>query len=312
MIQYRNLLYDVLLKGKSRGDRTGTGTLSLFGDQRRYDLSEGFPLVTSKRVPFKLVKGELLWFLRGSGNNNDLREITFGTGSDKETIWEEWAADDGYLGPIYGYQWRRWVDGEGNNIDQISQVIKALKENPESRRHIVSAWNVADLPNEEFSHVENVEVDAMALAPCHTMFQFYCEPISGQERMEMYEAKTLNDSDFFDKGSIPKYKLSCQLYQRSADLFLGVPFNIASYALLTHMVAQVCNMVPGEFIHTIGDAHIYNNHIEQVRTLLSRDIKPLPELVLNPRITSIDDFKMEDIKLEGYNPHPTIKAEVSV
>ena len=261
---YLDLLRHVLTTGQRKADRTGTGTLSVFGHQMRFDLQAGFPLVTTKRVHFKSVAHELLWFIRGDTNTRYLRE-------NGVTIWDEWADADGELGPVYGKQWRSWPAPDGRSIDQLAQVIAQIKANPDSRRHIVSAWNVADLP-------------AMALAPCHCLFQFH----------------------------VADGKLSCQLYQRSADLFLGVPFNIASYALLTHMVAQVTGLEPGDFIWTGGDCHLYLNHLDQVREQLSRAPFPLPTLRLNPAVTRIDDFVFEDIELLGYQHHPAIKAPVAV
>jgi thymidylate synthase len=261
---YLDLLRHVLTTGQRKADRTGTGTLSVFGHQMRFDLQAGFPLVTTKRVHFKSVTHELLWFIRGETNTRYLRE-------NGVTIWDEWADANGELGPVYGKQWRSWPAPDGRSIDQLAQVIAQIKANPDSRRHIVSAWNVADLPG-------------MALAPCHCLFQFH----------------------------VADGKLSCQLYQRSADLFLGVPFNIASYALLTHMVAQVTDLEPGDFIWTGGDCHLYLNHLDQVREQLSRAPFPLPTLRLNPAVTRIDDFVFEDIELLGYQHHPAIKAPVAV
>jgi thymidylate synthase len=261
---YLDLLRHVLTTGQRKADRTGTGTLSVFGHQMRFDLQAGFPLVTTKRVHFKSVAHELLWFIRGDTNTRYLRE-------NGVTIWDEWADANGELGPVYGKQWRSWPAPDGRSIDQLAQVIAQIKANPDSRRHIVSAWNVADLP-------------AMALAPCHCLFQFH----------------------------VADGKLSCQLYQRSADLFLGVPFNIASYALLTHMVAQVTGLEAGDFIWTGGDCHLYLNHLDQVREQLSRAPFPLPTLRLNPAVTRIDDFVFEDIELLGYQHHPAIKAPVAV
>ncbi|MGG3843963.1 thymidylate synthase [Aeribacillus composti] len=264
MEQYLNLCRHVLEHGVKKQDRTGTGTISTFGYQMRFDLAKGFPLVTTKKIHLKSVIYELLWFLKGDTNVKYLQEHGV-------RIWNEWADENGDLGPIYGYQWRSWTGADGNTIDQISNVIEQIKTNPHSRRLIVSAWNVADL-------------DKMALPPCHAFFQFY----------------------------VAEGKLSCQLYQRSADLFLGVPFNIASYALLTMMIAQVCDLEPGEFIHTFGDVHIYNNHIEQVKLQLTREPRPLPIMKLNKEVKSIFDFTYEDFTLEGYDPHPHIKGEVSV
>lgn len=264
MDQYETLLKHVRDNGTKKSDRTGTGTLSVFGHQIRFDLNKGFPLITTKRVHLKSIIHELIWFLKGDTNIKYLQE-------NGVTIWDEWADKEGELGPIYGYQWRSWPSPDGQHIDQISQVINTLKSNPDSRRIIVSAWNVAD-------------ISKMSLPPCHALFQFY----------------------------VADNKLSCQMYQRSADLFLGVPFNIASYALLTMMVAQVCDLDLGEFIHTFGDTHIYMNHLEQVDLQLSRLPKPYPIMKLNPTIKNIFDFKYEDFQLEGYNPYPGIKATIAV
>jgi thymidylate synthase len=264
MQQYLNLLQHILDKGVKKTDRTGTGTISCFGYQMRFDLQKGFPLVTTKKLHLKSIIHELLWFLKGETNIAYLKEKGV-------SIWNEWADENGELGPVYGKQWRSWEGGNGQTVDQISEVINQIKKNPESRRLIVNAWNVADLPK-------------MALMPCHTMFQFY----------------------------VAEGKLSCQLYQRSADVFLGVPFNIASYALLTMMMAQVCYLEPGEFIHTFGDVHIYNNHIDQVNLQLSRKPFSLPAMKLNPAIKNIFDFTFEDFTLENYQFHPAIKAPVAV
>jgi thymidylate synthase len=264
MKPYLDLLRHVLEHGRPKDDRTGTGTLSVFGHQTRYDLAAGFPLVTTKKLHLRSIIHELLWFLRGETNVRPLQQ-------EGVRIWDEWADAEGELGPIYGRQWRSWPAPDGRQIDQISQVIDEIRRNPASRRLIVSAWNVADL-------------DRMALAPCHTLFQFYV--VDG--------------------------RLSCQLYQRSADLFLGVPFNIASYALLTMMVAQVCSLETGEFVHTFGDVHLYLNHVEQARLQLQRDPRPLPRMALNPKVDSIFDFRYEDFRVEGYTPHPHIKAPVAV
>lgn len=264
MKQYHDLLKHVLENGTQKTDRTGTGTMSVFGHQMRFNLQDGFPLVTTKKVHLKSIIHELIWFLKGDTNIKYLKD-------NGVSIWDEWADENGNLGPVYGYQWRSWPTADGRHIDQITQLIEQIKKNPDSRRLLVSAWNVGEIEN-------------MALPPCHTFFQFY----------------------------VAEGKLSCQLYQRSADLFLGVPFNIASYALLTMMIAQVCNLKPGDFVHTFGDAHIYNNHFEQVNLQLSREPMPLPEMKINPEIKNIFDFKYEDFELINYNPHPAIKAKVAV
>ena len=264
MKPYLDLMRHVLNHGTRKDDRTGTGTLSVFGWQMRYDLAQGFPLVTTKKCHLRSIIHELLWFLRGDTNIAYLKK-------NGVSIWDEWAEANGDLGPVYGYQWRSWPTPDGGHIDQIQQVIDTLKSNPDSRRIIVSAWNVADL-------------NKMALAPCHAFFQFY----------------------------VADGKLSCQLYQRSADIFLGVPFNIASYALLTLMMAQVTGLQPGDFLHTLGDAHLYLNHLDQAREQLSREPRPLPKLRLNPDVTDLFAFKFEDFTLEGYDPHPAIKAPVAV
>lgn len=264
MRQYLDLMRHVMHHGVRKDDRTGTGTMSVFGHQMRFDLSQGFPLLTTKKVHTKSVIYELLWFLRGDTNIRYLQEHGV-------SIWDEWADGNGDLGPIYGSQWRSWPGPDGRHIDQISQVVREIPENPDSRRLIVSAWNVSEL-------------DRMALPPCHLLFQFY----------------------------VAQGRLSCQLYQRSADIFLGVPFNIASYALLTQMVAQVTGFKPGEFVHTLGDAHLYLNHLEQVRTQLAREPRPLPVMRLNPEKTSLFDFDFDDFELLNYDPHPSIKAPVAV
>jgi thymidylate synthase len=264
MKQYHDLMRHVLETGAVKTDRTGTGTRSVFGYQMRFNLQEGFPLLTTKKLHLKSILHELLWFLKGDTNINYLKE-------NGVKIWDEWADENGNLGPVYGSQWRSWPTANGGSIDQITQVVNQLKNTPDSRRMIVSAWNVG-------------EIEHMKLPPCHAFFQFY----------------------------VADGKLSCQLYQRSADIFLGVPFNIASYAILTHMMAQVCNLIPGDFVHTLGDAHLYSNHLDQANLQLTRDFRTLPQLKLNPEIKNIFDFKFEDFELVNYDPHPHIKAEVAV
>ena len=264
MKQYHELMQRILDEGVQKGDRTGTGTKSVFGHQMRFDLSEGFPVVTTKKLHLRSIIHELLWFLKGDSNIQYLKD-------NGVSIWDEWADENGELGPVYGVQWRSWPTQSGETIDQISQLIHDIKNNPNSRRLIVNAWNVAEVPN-------------MALPPCHAFFQFY----------------------------VANGKLSCQLYQRSADVFLGVPFNIASYALLTMIVAQVCDLEPGDFVHTLGDAHLYSNHMEQAELQLSRDFRPLPTMKINPEIKDISGFRYEDFTLENYDPHPHIKGAVAV
>lgn len=264
MKQYHDLLKHIIENGTKKGDRTGTGTISTFGYQMRFNLADGFPVLTTKKLHLRSIIHELLWFLQGDTNIKYLKE-------NNVSIWDEWADENGNLGPVYGFQWRSWPTPDGKSIDQISNLIEQIKKNPNSRRLLVSAWNVA-------------YVDEMALPPCHTMFQFY----------------------------VADGKLSCQLYQRSADTFLGVPFNIASYALLTMMIAQVCDLEPGEFIHTLGDAHLYLNHLEQAELQLTRDFRPLPTMKINPNVKNIFDFKFEDFELLNYDPHPHIKAAVAV
>jgi len=264
MQEYHDLMQHVLENGAKKEDRTGTGTLSVFGHQMRFDLSKGFPMVTTKKLHLKSIIHELIWFLNGDTNIKYLND-------NGVRIWNEWADEEGNLGPVYGHQWRSWPTPDGKTIDQITHLVDQIKNNPDSRRHIISAWNVS-------------EVNKMALPPCHTLFQFY----------------------------VAEGKLSCQLYQRSADIFLGVPFNIASYALLTLMMAQVCGLEPGDFVHTFGDAHIYSNHIDQVNEQLGREHYPLPQMKLNPDVKSIFDFKFEDFELVGYEAHPTIKAPIAV
>lgn len=281
MQAYHQLLQHILDHGHQKGDRTGTGTISVFGYQMRFDLSQGFPLVTTKKVHLKSIIYELLWFLKGETNIGYLKD-------NGVKIWDEWADEDGNLGPVYGHQWRNW---NNENIDQIAELIDTLKSNPNSRRMLVSAWNPSVLPDTTASFSENVANDKAALPPCHAFFQFYVAP-----------AQTENG----------RGKLSCQLYQRSADVFLGVPFNIASYALLTLMIAQVCDLEVGDFVHTFGDVHIYNNHIDQVKLQLSRTCKPLPTMKMNPKVKDIFGFVYEDFILENYDPHPAIKGEVAV
>ncbi|MCG5511616.1 thymidylate synthase [Ectothiorhodospira shaposhnikovii] len=277
MHSYLQLLQQLLEQGTEKSDRTGTGTRSLFGHQMRFDLARGFPLVTTKKLHLKSIIHELLWFLKGDTSTAYLQ-------ANGVRIWDEWATADGDLGPVYGRQWRSWPLPGGGHVDQISQVVEQIRTRPDSRRLIVSAWNVADLPDEGVSPQDNARAGRMALAPCHCLFQFY----------------------------VADGRLSCQLYQRSADIFLGVPFNIASYALLTLMVAQVTDLEPGEFIHTFGDVHLYLNHLDQAREQLAREPYPLPRMVLNPAVKSLFDFRYEDFTLLDYQAHPHIKAPVSV
>jgi len=274
MQQYLDLLQHIIDNGEQKGDRTGTGTISTFGYQMRFDLSKGFPIITTKKVHLRSIIHELLWFLKGDTNIAYLKE-------NKVRIWDDWADENGDLGPVYGYQWRNW---NGDGIDQITQVIEEIKNNPNSRRMMVSAWNPSVMPDTSVSFSENVANNKAALPPCHAFFQFY----------------------------VSNGKLSCQLYQRSGDTFLGVPFNIASYALFTMMIAQVCGMEAGDFVHTFGDVHLYNNHLEQTKLQLTREPRKLPKMKINPSVKSIFDFKYEDFELEGYDPHPHIKAAVSV
>lgn len=277
MKQYLELMRHVRDEGVQKGDRTGTGTKSVFGYQMRFNLADGFPLVTTKKCHLKSIVYELLWFLKGETNTEYLKK-------NGVSIWDEWATEDGDLGPVYGYQWRSWPTPNGGAIDQITQLLEQIKTTPNSRRLIVSAWNPAQLPDETKAPQENVEEGRMALAPCHTFFQFY----------------------------VADGKLSCQLYQRSADIFLGVPFNIAGYALLTMMIAQVVGLQPGDFVHTLGDAHLYSNHSDQVEKQLSRQIRPLPTMKINPKIKDLFAFDFEDFELQGYDPHPGIKAPVAI
>lgn len=277
MKQYLDLMRHVLEHGHKKSDRTGTGTISVFGYQMRFDLSQGFPLVTTKKCHLRSIIHELLWFLKGDTNIQYLKD-------NKVSIWDEWATEQGDLGPVYGAQWRSWQTPDGQVIDQISQLIHDIKTNPDSRRLIVSGWNPAVLPDTKFSPKDNAAMGKQALPPCHTLFQFY-----------------VHDG-----------KLSCQLYQRSADIFLGVPFNIASYALLTMMVAQVCDLTPGDFVHTFGDAHLYSNHMDQVNEQLSRTPHPLPQMKLNPAIKDIFGFSIDDFELVNYLAHPAIKAPIAI
>lgn len=284
MKQYHDLIKHVLAEGVQKGDRTGTGTKSVFGYQMRFDLSKGFPMATTKKLHLKSIIYELLWFLKGDTNIEYLQQ-------NGVKIWNEWADENGNLGPVYGHQWRNWNSEE---LDQIMEIVETLKTNPNSRRMLVSAWNPSVLPDTSKSFSENVAEGKAALPPCHAFFQFYVSPPSPEE------------------GKDARPKLSLQLYQRSADIFLGVPFNIASYALFTMMMAQVCGYRPGDFIHTFGDAHIYNNHIEQVELQLSRELRKLPVMKINPDVKDIFSFKFEDFSLENYDPHPHIKGKVAI
>ncbi|SIN72212.1 thymidylate synthase [Salinivibrio sp. ES.052] len=279
MKQYQALMQDILDNGTDRGDRTGVGTRSIFGRQLRFDLAEGFPLLTTKKLYTRAIIHELLWFLNGETNIQYLQD-------NKVRIWDEWATEEGDLGPVYGAQWRSWACPDGSTVDQIEQLIEQIKAKPNSRRHIITAWNPADLPDESVSPSENAEQGKMALAPCHCLFQFY----------------------------VADGKLSCQLYQRSADYFLGVPFNIASYALFTHMVAQQCGLEVGDFVHTFGDVHLYHNHLtdEIVHEQLKRAPRSLPTLTIKRKPASIFDYKIDDFEIEGYDPHPTIKAPIAI
>lgn len=277
MKQYLDLLRHIKENGVTKSDRTGTGTISLFGYQMRFNLADGFPLVTTKKVHLKSIIHELLWFVRGETNIAYLKE-------NGVSIWDEWADANGELGPVYGKQWRSWEGPNGETVDQLQQLVDEIKRNPDSRRLVLSAWNPVVLPDVKFSPKENAAAGKQALPPCHCLFQFY----------------------------VVEGRLSCQLYQRSGDVFLGVPFNIASYALLTLMVAQVCGLQPGDFVHTFGDVHIYSNHLEQVDLQLSREPRPLPVMKLNPAVKSLFDFRYEDFELQGYDPHPAIKAPVAI
>lgn len=318
MQQYYELLRKILNKGTQSDDRTGTGTLHLFGEHLSFDLNDGFPLLTGKFTSFKMVAAELLWMLSGSTNNEDLRKLNE---SDRATIWEEWASDD-ELGPIYGHQWRKWgSDGESSGIDQIARLIAGLKSRPFSRRHIVSAWNVADLPDEELSPQENVDNYQMALAPCHAFAQFGVRTLSLAERgihctVDIQPSEYYEDSyhRVLDVHSVPRYAVSCHLYCRSQDCFLGTPYNIASYALLVHIIAKLTGMVPDHLYISMGDSHIYLNHIEQTKELLARDLSlfPLPTLELTSEIKSIADITLKSFSLIGYESHQAIYAPISV
>lgn len=307
MKQYLNLIEHILENGVEKSDRTGTGTKSVFGYQMRFDLEEGFPMVTTKKLHLKSIVHELLWFLKGDTNIGYLQE-------NGVRIWNEWADENGDLGPVYGHQWRNW---NSDGIDQISEVIGMLKINPDSRRMLVSAWNPSVMPDTSVSFSENVTNGKAALPPCHAFFQFYVSPPTPEGGKKAPSASGISPqggekSPQTPNGGNSSRKLSCQLYQRSADVFLGVPFNIASYALFTMMVAQVCGYRPGDFIHTFGDAHIYSNHYEQVRLQLTREPRELPIMKINPDVKNIFGFKFEDFRLENYDPHPPIKGKVAI
>lgn len=322
MKQYHELMKHILENGKQKGDRTGTGTIGVFGYQMRFNLLDGFPMLTTKKLHWKSIAHELLWFLQGSTNIGYLKE-------NGVRIWDEWALPNGELGPMYGKQWTNWEATDGRHINQIADVIEQIKSKPNSRRLIVSAWNPADLPDESLSPQTNVANGKMALAACHAFFQFQVEEMSFNDRFKSYmysltdeEKEILNTmefaldqeriNEFFDNLDIPRYKLNCQLYQRSADVFLGVPFNIASYALLMHMIADQCNLSVGDFVWTGGDVHLYNNTIEQAKIQLERTPKELPRLLIKRKADSVFDYRFEDFELFNYNPDPHIKAVVSV
>lgn len=300
MRQYLDLMEHILKHGHEKADRTGTGTLSIFGAQMRFNLNEGFPLVTTKKVHLRSIIHELLWFLKGDTNTQYLKD-------NNVTIWDEWQNENGDLGPVYGKQWRDWTGPDGKHHDQIAKIIDQLRNDPDNRRIIVSAWNVGEL-------------DQMALAPCHAFFQFYTRELDMNERMSwameqgiLPELKDcVRPAEFLDANNVPKRVLSCQLYQRSADVFLGVPFNIASYALLVHMVAQQVNMAVGEFVWTGGDVHLYSNHLEQAKLQLTREPRPLPTLLIKRKPESIFDYQFDDFEIVGYDPHPAIKAPVAI
>ncbi|MBE0438091.1 MAG: thymidylate synthase [Methylomicrobium sp.] len=312
---YYNLLEKIMKIGNNVDkDRTGTGTVSLFGEQMRFNLEYGFPLVTGKFVSFRTIAAELLWMLSGSTNNEDLRKLN---GTDRPTIWEEWSLPGGELGPIYGNQWRQWQGVGAEGIDQIKKLISDLRLRPFSRRHIISAWNVDDLPDESAAPQDNASYGLMALAPCHCLFQFYVRELESEERIALANAdeewRRLNFNSY-DNFGVPRFALSCQLYMRSSDLFLGSPYNIASYALLTHIIAQIVGMAPEQLIVTIGDSHIYRNHFDQVNELLSRDLNkhPASTLIFNRKITDIDDISLDDFEVVGYQSHAAIAAPVAI